>query len=268
MGAPVSVATDRASVPSGSMGNVQARTKPTVFRDDFDEADPKVWERSDGWSNEKMFNCGWRAENVTFVKDGTNQVMSITLNDIPSSGKPYSSGEYRTRAHFGYGFLEARMKAAKGNGTISSVFLCTGPWDEIGGKKNPWDEIDIEILGNDTTKMQVNYITDSEGSKGGHEKLIKLGFDASEDFHTYAIRWEKERIIWSVDGKAVHVEDGERGALPTYPGRIMMNLWPGIGVEGWCGRFEYKSPLKANYDWVKFTPIENQDTEKSDTKVK
>ncbi len=257
MGSPVLTVTNEAAVSILTSGISSRRTCPAVFRDDFCRPDPKVWERSDGWSNEQMFNCGWMADNIDFVKDGTNEVMSITLNDTPASGKPYSSGEYRTRTHFGYGLIEARMKAAKGNGVISSVFLCTGPWDEISDKKDPWDEIDIEILGNDTTKMQINYITAGMGGKGGHQKLIALGFDASKDFHTYAIRWERTHIIWFVDGKISHIEDGKRGELPTHPGRIIVNLWPGIGVDGWCGKFEYRSPLKASYDWIKYTPCEN-----------
>lgn len=43
--------------------------------------------------------------------------------------------------------------------------------------------INIEILGKDTTKVQFNYFTDS---RGDHEFFYDLGFDASEDFHDYA----------------------------------------------------------------------------------
>ena len=31
--------------------------------------------------------------------------------------------------------------------------------------------------------------------------MYDLGFDASEDFPTYAFEWHKDKIIWFVDGK-------------------------------------------------------------------
>lgn len=40
------------------------------------------------------------------------------------------------------------------------------------------DEIDVEVLGKDTTKVQFNYYTNGTGN---HEYLYDLGFDASED---------------------------------------------------------------------------------------
>ena len=47
-----------------------------------------------------------------------------------------------------------------------------------------------------------------------------------------------------MDGALVHTENGSRGALPTHPGKLMMNLWPGIGVDGWLGPFAYAGPLQ------------------------
>lgn len=46
--------------------------------------------------------------------------------------------------------------------------------------------IDIEILGKDTTKVQLNYYTDGVGK---HEYMYDLGFDSSEAFHTYGFDW-------------------------------------------------------------------------------
>ena len=42
----------------------------------------------------------------------------------------------------------------------------TGPSE---GK--PWDEIDIEFLGKDTTKVQFNYFTHGRGQKDEHVPL-------------------------------------------------------------------------------------------------
>lgn len=116
---------------------------------------------------------------------------------------------------------------------------------------NPHDEIDIEILGQETTQLQVNYFTQGVGN---HEKVIHLGFDAAHDFHTYAFDWSSTALHWYVDGQRVHTEDGSRGVLPKTAGRIMVNLWAGIGVDEWLQPFVYSgSPLYADYDWIAFT---------------
>lgn len=211
------------------------------FADDFNGQDTAMWHKAEGWTNGGMFNCGWQGDHVNF----NNGIMRLNLDKTPSSGRPFTSGEYRTNGFYQYGVFEVRMKAAKERGVVSSFFTYTGPSD-----KQPWDEIDIEILGQDTTRMQTNYFTNGQG---GHEKLIKLGFDASEDFHVYKIVWMPKQIEWYVDNKLVHKETSR---LPQHPQRIMMNLWPGINVDSWLGYFSYKKPLSAEYDYVRYTKAE------------
>jgi beta-glucanase (GH16 family) len=214
------------------------------FVDPMSTYDPIRWHRADGWSNEGVFNCGWRADHVLF----SGGVMSLRLDDSPCPGacseKPYASGEYRSNALYSHGTFNVRFKAAQGDGIVSSFFLYTDSWDG-----HPHDEIDIEILGKDTTRMQVNYWTDGTG---GHEAMIDLEFDAAADFHTYTIEWTSDAIVWSVDGAPVHTEDGSHGALPSHPARIMMNLWPGTGVDAWLNPFVYSGPLTAQYDRVSY----------------
>jgi endo-1,3-1,4-beta-glycanase ExoK len=212
------------------------------FMDDLNRHDTGIWHKADGWTNGGMFNCGWQGDHVGF--DGG--VMRLTLDRVPSSGRPFTSGEYRSNGFYQFGVFEVRMKAAKGQGIVSSFFTYTGPSDN-----QPWDEIDIEFLGRDTTQMQTNYFTNGQG---GHERLIKLGFDAAEDFHVYKIVWAPKRIEWYVDDRLVHKETGSR--LPQHPQKIMMNLWPGIHVDGWLGHFSYKAPLVAEYDWVRYTKMD------------
>ena len=85
------------------------------------------------------------------------------------------------------------MKAANCSGVISSFFTYTN--------QPVWDEIDIEFLGKDMTRVQFNYYTNGVG---GHEFYFDLGFDASEDFHEYAFDWQRDSITWYIDGKAVY----------------------------------------------------------------
>ncbi len=140
------------------------------------------------------------------------------------------------------------MQAIKNDGVVSSFFTYTGPSDD-----NPWDEIDIEILGKDTTKVQLNYY---RNGKGGHEKMIDLGFDSSQDFHRYGFDWQQGKITWYVDGKEVYSMSGD---VPVTPSKIMMNVWPGVGYRSaeedtvaWLKNFDGKTPLTAYYQWVTY----------------
>ena len=200
-----------------------------------------ICEIANGWSNGSMFNVTWRKNNCTFTGDK----MQLSI-DTDNGNLPYSGGEYRTRKFYGYGRYEVSMKAIKNDGVVSSFFTYTGPTD-----KNPWDEIDIEILGKDTTRVQFNYYTNGRGK---HEHMHDLGFDASEEFHTYAFEWYEDKIVWFVDGEEVYTATS---TIPTHRGKIMMNAWCGKGVDSWLKPFDDTNlPLVAEYEWFSYTPFE------------
>ena len=55
---------------------------------------------------------------------------------------------------------------------------------------------------------------------------IDLGFDATLDFHRYAIDWHPGYIAWSVDDKVVHERVGwDPTPIPHLPMRLHANLW-------------------------------------------
>lgn len=205
----------------------------------FDYHESDKMEIADGWSNGGMFNCTWRANNVSF-QDG---YLNLTIDKDANGG--YSGGEYRTTQTFGYGMYDVSLKAIKNDGVVTSFFTYTGPTDGT-----VWDEIDIEILGKDTTKVQFNYFTNGVGE---HEYLYDLGFDASEGFHQYGFLWMPDSITWYVDGKAVYTATEN---IPSTPGKIMMNTWPGIGVDDWLNPYNGATPLTGQYDWASFTSVD------------
>ena len=190
---------------------------------------------ANGYSNGGNFNCTWRKSCAT-VSDG---VMSMS---VVKEGNSYGGAEYRTDKLYSYGFYSVRMKAAKGSGIISSYFTYTN--------KPVWDEIDIEFLGKDTTKIQFNYFT--KGSDKGHTFLFDLGYDAAESFHEYAFEWKKDCIVWYVDGTAVYRATEN---LPTNPMQLMLNVWNVRGADEWSGVFDESAlPATAQYEWFAFVP--------------
>ena len=210
----------------------------------LDYYDTGNWNKAD-WTNGGMFNCGWKPDHVTF----NNGKMTIKLDNTYSHGKSYTSGEYRSNNKFSYGTFETNMIAAKGDGLVTSFFTYTD---------NPWDEIDVEILGKDTAKVQFNYYVNGQG---GHEAMIDLGFDASQGYHKYAIEWGNGWINWYVDGKWRYGVNNTgfnapKGAqLPSHPMQIMCNLWNGTGVDEWLKHYWHNGTKYAYYDYILYKPM-------------
>ena len=225
------------SSKAASSSAAEESDSPYTMLADFEKGASDKFVASDGWSNGSPFDCTWKADNVTF-EDG---LMKLTIDETYE----YTAGEYRSNDFYGYGLYEVSMKAIKNPGVVSSFFTYTGPSDD-----NPWDEIDIEFLGKDTTQVQFNYYTNGQG---GHEYLYDLGFDASEEFHEYGFEWKEDSITWYVDGEPVYTATEN---LPVTESKIMMNAWNGKGVDGWLDKYDGTTPLTAEYKWARFTKAE------------
>lgn len=224
--------------------------KGTHFATGFETYEPDTMEMS-SWSNGGMFNCTWHPDNISF-DDG---IMSLKIDSDGKGG--YTGAEYRTQQAFGYGMYSVNMKAIQNPGVVTSFFTYTGPSDGT-----VWDEIDIEFLGYDTTKVQFNYFTNGVGN---HEYLYDLGFDASKEFHTYGFYWAEDSITWYVDEKPVYTATVN---IPSTPGKIMMNVWPGIGVDSWLRSYDGTTPLTAYYDWMAYDAPLTGPGDETDTDIK
>ena len=233
-----------------------------------DGANPDVLFESDGWSNGDVFNVVWKSHNVHY-EDGimrlgiTEEKATAWLNDAEVEFN-YTAGEARTQNYYHYGDYEVSMKPSANPGTASTFFVCTGPYDLKDGVPNAHDEIDIEFLGDDTTHVQFNFFVNGVG---GNEFMYDLGFDASEEFHTYGFRWEENAITWFVDGEPVYkvtTEDvlsdsdwvknvREVEVLPSTAGRILTNYWCGNErAWGWMGRYDgEQNDNGTTYQWIK-----------------
>lgn len=236
-GAVTEVASEAAAAENSAVTSDENGFSAQLTKDYDSVSD--YFDKSDGWTNGNMFQCTWREKNCTF--DNGRLILTIDRDRIGTKSAPYSGGEFRTKDFYGFGYYEVTMKPIKNDGVVSSFFTYTGPTDN-----NVWDEIDIEFLGKDTTSVQFNYYTDS---KGNHEYVYDLGFDASEEFHNYGFDWKEDSITWYVDGEAAYTANEN---IPRTPGKIMMNVWPGKGVDSWLNKFDDTVPLSAEYTAVSY----------------
>lgn len=212
----------------------------------LDSFNSSVWQKADWANGDPMFRSAFRSDHIGFASGK----MAMTLDNAASSGRSYTGAEYRTWDTFTYGSFETNMIATKYSGVVSSFFTYTN--------SPVWDEIDVEFLGKDTTIVQFNYFVNGVG---GHERIHRLGFDASAAYHKYKIEWGNGYINWYVDGVwAWGVNNTGLNArygapMPSHPMKIMANLWAGSGVDSWLGPFNYTGPAKAHYDYILYSPM-------------
>jgi hypothetical protein len=176
------------------------------------------WLRDDTFpSNLSLFS----PRNVAVDRHG---VAELILREEKSPVRDYTSGSIASRRRFTYGRFVADIRPAAVRGLITGMFL---------HRNSPRQEIDIEFLGKDPTKMLVNvyYNPGQEGTKleygyRGTPVLIDLGFDSAGDFHRYEIEWLLEGIRWRVDGRLVHERfNWDPTPVPHLPMQFNVNLW-------------------------------------------
>jgi beta-glucanase (GH16 family)/cellulose synthase/poly-beta-1,6-N-acetylglucosamine synthase-like glycosyltransferase len=232
-------------------------TRPTsryamARHDGFKTVDPAVWDHLND-----TFECNlahFRPRNVEQTADG----LTMHLRAEQDGDRAYTTGSIATKtdAKYRYGRFEAVLKPARGSGIISAFFLY---------RFDPWQEIDFEFLGRDTTKALLN-VYYNPGAPGatynyglrGTPVLVDLGFDAAEDFHTYAIEWDVDEIRWYADGRLIHRRaDGRPTPIPHLPMRLHLNLWP-ICSEELAGPLD-TSALPAQAQFKSMTVYARED---------
>ncbi|CCH88516.1 Glycoside hydrolase, family 16; Concanavalin A-like lectin domain [Modestobacter italicus] len=138
--------------------------------------------------------------------------------------RAYTSAAIASCRSYLYGRFSAILRPARGSGLITGLFL---------HRNGPRQEIDIEFLGKDPTKMLVNVFfnpgpagTKLEYGYRGTPTVIDLRFDAAASFHEYGIEWLPDAIRWRVDGQVVY-ERAPWGPtpIPDQPLEFNINLW-------------------------------------------
>lgn len=159
-------------------------------------------------------------EGLSYGENGVH----LVLDKMVTGDRRYRSGAFSSTSTFIHGRFEAEIRAARGSGLVTGFFL---------HRQNPRQEIDVELTGDYPNSMLVN-VYFNPGDDGatvgfgyrGSPCRIDLGFDASSDFHCYAIDWRPDRITWSVDGRVVHERVGwDPTPIPHLPMSLHANLW-------------------------------------------
>lgn len=233
-----------------------------IIDDCFIYFDDSFWKMLDNsfpsnlaqFSNKNFSLLEGNGFRMTLAKEKTNQ-------------KEYTSASIATHNKHHYGRFEVEMKPLKADGIITAFFL---------HRNDPWQEIDFEFLGNDTTKILLNVyynpgLTGYEYNYGnrGTPITIDLGFDASHEYHKYTIEWEPHEIRWYIDESLVYVRaTWEPTPIPDLPMEFFINTWPsksedlvGTIVDDLLPKSSFVKSVKI-YSWSLDTDNDHKQLEK------
>ncbi len=196
-----------------------------ILIDDFRWFDDSIWTILENSFPSNL--AQFEKRNFSLMDDKGFQMI---LMQEKSAQKDYTSASIVTKKSHLYGRFEVQMKPIKATGIITAFFL---------HRNDPWQEIDFEFLGNDTTKILLNvyYNPGVDGSNynygnRGTPIIIDLNFDASYEYHEYAIEWEPHEIRWYVDNTLVYVRASwEPTPIPEHPMQFFINTWPSRSEE-------------------------------------
>ena len=168
---------------------------------------------------------------VSSSSNGASQftyvVPKLTALD-PTKKYSFYGAELTGLDQFKYGRFEARMKMAALSGTVSSMFV---------------------YYDNSTTASE---------SKPLHE----FGFDATQDFHLYAIVWTPEYVSWEIDSVEVRRDtlgmsrgthaDADQVKFLTKEQSLRFNLWASKS-SAWTGKWDggVGLPVEQQIDYVR-----------------
>ncbi len=153
----------------------------------------------------------------TFLDDGTG-----------ASAGVFSGGELHSKRNFVVGGglrFEARARLSNPvPGLVGGVFLFDVQRLNSNGNLVR-DEIDHELLSNNTQQVFTNYWNDGSfaGPDAGGDPSFHspTSFDMTQ-FHDYRVDWRPNRIDWYVDDNLIRSQTSN---VPDDPMQVRMNLW-------------------------------------------
>lgn len=241
------------AIPDGPLG--QTYQWSMVFEDGFStgSVDPAKWAPEIYWgitSNggfENLSNLEWYFPANRSVANGILTIQARKENTVTSYGTfPYTSGMITSdrdtdtasvpaKFDFLYGYVEIRAKIPAGKGLWPAFWML--PSDH-----STSEEIDImEILGD---RPDISYMTYHWGSSQSTGKSWTItGTDFSRGYHTYAVDWSADAIVWYIDG--VERQRVTDVAILTHKSMFLIaNLQVG---GSWAGNPDTNTVFPANY---------------------
>jgi beta-glucanase (GH16 family) len=210
-------------IPTAAPTRTPAIPTPTstsagyTFSDEFNDTslNTSLWDPCrtlcESYNNELE---GYLSSNVS-EHDG---YLDLVATKQPVGKYTYTSGKVMSNKTFLYGHFEARVLIPYGQGYWPAFWLV-----DVRGRSS--NELDImESINND----HADYMSDHYSNATKH---ATSGVPITDGWHVLALDWYADRLVWSIDGKAVFsITDPNK--IPDTPMNVIMNFsvggeWPG-----------------------------------------
>jgi len=248
------VTTAAAAPPASSTWNL-------AFADEFDGTtlNASKWHTCHWWASttcsiETNKELELYTRNNVSVADGALKLQARRENAVAWNGSTYNytSGMVSTGGKvdeiapgfvFTYGYVEARVKVPKGQGLWPALWLLPA--------NHGWPpEIDVmEIVGNEPNVTHMTYHYPRPDGTAANVGTSWAGPDFSADWHTFAVDWSPEALVWYVDGveRSRYTVAANITSEPSY---VLLNLAVG---GNWPGAPDATTPFPSDYlvDYVR-----------------
>lgn len=237
------------------------QNKKLVWAEEFNYSgspNPDKWEYENGYiRNKELQYYTDRTENVR-VEEG-NLVVEARLDSLEKNGEVYpvtsASIITKNKAEWQYGRVEVRAKIPSALGTWPAIWMLGKNIDQVGWPAS--GEIDImEHVGFDPDTIHTNIHTKAYNHSINTNKGKATGISRPyDDFHVYAIDWDKEKIDFFIDNKKVFTFKNEGKGQEEWPFDqpfyLILNLAIGGAWGGQQGVDLSSLPQKFLVDYVR-----------------
>jgi len=166
----------------------------TTFSASMTELSPSLWNVTAG------------EESIQFTENGAELTISESGDSVTAESTFYIF----------WGQVEIIMQAAAGTGIISTFNLLS---DDL-------DEVDLEIMGGNTSYVESNWY--GWGNSSQHNALYHPCNGPAQSMHNYTINWNKEQLQWIIDGTVARtVPYAIAGQFPQTPSKLKFGIWAG-----------------------------------------
>ena len=251
LGATLATGTPAAGAPrhaSAPAPGDDVRVAATSFADEFNQpagtpVDGSKWvmETGDNVNNHERQYYTNSTSNA--VHDGQGNLVITARRENPGNYQcwygrcEYTSARLNTSGRFtqAYGHFETRLKMSRGQGMWPAFWLLGNDIGNVGWPQS--GEIDImENVGFEPSTVHGTIHGPGYSGAGGIGAGYSIGGAFADGFHTFALDWSPNRLVWSVDGNVYQTRTpadlGGRQWVFDHPFFLILNLavggyWPG-----------------------------------------